>query len=88
MEPRAWPLVKRWIDGAANDVTVLPWEGTELGHSAWVHWTLTGDLEAFYESLRWPGWAQAVAALDPEHALALQTRQAAPVTELWDLQQA
>ena len=24
MQSRAWPLVKRWIDHAANDVTTLP----------------------------------------------------------------
>ena len=34
----------------------LEWEGTEMGHAAWVHWTLTGEIGAFYEALRWPGW--------------------------------
>jgi len=187
MEPRAWPLVKRWIDEAANDVRVLPvteaagrealaelgvtersvlgalavhtgglaidhgwlrvhggpglrewrdrlddafvvghdvvagfyavsrddgevrylapdsleWEGTEMGHSAWVHWTLTGDVAGFYESLRWPGWQDEVAALAPGQGLSLHpppftpegrpvagaTRGPAPVTELWDVQQ-
>ena len=187
MEPRAWPLVKRWIDQASNDVTVLPpdpgggervlealgvtersvlgalavhtgglsldhgwlrvhggsallewnqrlehnlivghdvvagffavdrrdgevrylapdtleWEGTEMGHAAWVHWTLTGEVAAFYESLRWPGWEEESAALAPDTGLALDpppfsregrviadvTRGPAPMTELWGVQQ-
>jgi len=186
MEPRAWPLVSRWIDEAANDVTVLPveepagraalealgvtersvlgalavhtggllvdhgwlrvhggstlpewggrlgdafvvghdvvagfyavgeadgevrylapdsleWEGTEMGHAAWVHWTLAGDLSGFYENLRWPGWPEEVAALAPDQGLTLYpppfTREGHPVadatrgptsvTELWDVQ--
>ena len=187
MEPRAWPLVKRWIDGAANQVTVLPgderagrdalqrlgvtersvlgalavhtgglaidhgwlrvhggpalpewlgrldgafvvghdvvagfyavgqddgevrylapdsleWEATEMSHSAWVHWTLTGDLAPYYENLRWPDWEREVAALAPDQGLTLYpppftsegrpvggaTRKPAPVTELWEVQQ-
>src|SRR4051812_27597283 len=187
MEPRAWPLVKRWIDEAANDVSVLPvdpeagrealaalevtersvlgalavntgglaidhgwlrvhggpelprwrdrlddrfvvghdvvagfyavgrddgevrylapdsleWEGTEMGHSAWVHWPLMGDTGGFYERLRWPGWEQQVAALGPDQGLTLDpppftaegrpvadaARRPTAVTELWDLQQ-
>jgi hypothetical protein len=187
MEPRAWPLVQRWITGAANPVEVLPadpdagratlealgvtersvlgalavntgglsvdhgwlrvhggpglldwrgrlddgfvvghdvvagffavtegdgevrylapdslaWEGTEMSHSAWVHWTLTGDLESYYESLRWPGWEAEVAALPPDTGLTLSPppftdegravadakRGPTPAAELWDVQQ-
>ena len=32
------------------------WMGTEMGHAAWVHWTLMGDLEGFYEDMREAGW--------------------------------
>jgi hypothetical protein len=186
MESRAWPLVKRWIDGAANAVTVLPveqeagrealatlevtersvlgalavhtgglavdhgwlrvlggpalvawsdrladglvvghdvvagffavtradgevrylapdsleWEGTEMGHAAWVHWTLTGDLAGFYETLRWTGWETEVSQLAPDEGLTLYpppftregravseaTRGVTPMAELWDVQ--
>jgi len=187
MEPRAWPLVKRWIDEATNAVTVLPvderagrealaalevtersvlgalavhtgglaidhgwlrvhggptlpawrdrladafvvghdvvagfyavgrddgevrylapdslaWEGLEMGHSAWVHWALTGDLERYYGNLRWPGWEAEVAELAADEGITLYpppftregqpvanaTRGRAPVGELWDVQQ-
>jgi hypothetical protein len=187
MEPRAWPLVQRWIARAANPVEVLPveekagretlealgvtersvlgalavhtggltvdhgwlrvhggpdlldwrarlddgfvvghdvvagffavtegdgevrylapdsleWEGTEMSHSAWVHWTLTGDLATYYENLRWPGWEAEVAPLPPDTGLTLSpppftregrsiadaSRGPTPAAELWDVQQ-
>ena len=79
----------------------LEWLGTEMGHSEWVHWTLAGDLESFYASLRWPGWEDESAALAPDQGLKLDpapftregrsiaaaTRTAAPMAELWDRQQ-
>jgi uncharacterized protein DUF2625 len=79
----------------------LEWTGTEMGHSEWVHWTLAGDLEGFYATLRWPGWEKESAALAPEDGLAIDpaphtragrsiadaSRVPAPVAELWDRQQ-
>ena len=49
----------------------LEWEGTEMGHAAWVHWTLTGEIGPFYESLRWPGWEEEAASLPPDTGLSL-----------------
>jgi Protein of unknown function DUF2625 len=186
MESRAWPLVKRWMDQATNDVTTIPadpadgervlealaltersvlgalavntgglsidhgwlrvlggaalldwsdqiedglivghdavagfysvdrqdgevrylapdtleWEGTEMGHAAWVHWTLTGEIGAFYDALRWPGWEEESATLAPDTGFNVQpppftregrliaesTRTAKPMTELWAAQ--
>ena len=79
----------------------LEWEGTEMGHAAWVHWTLTGDIGTFYESLRWPGWEEESGVLAPDTGLALHPppfsragrviadakRGPAPMTELWGAQQ-
>ena len=73
-----------------------------MGHSEWVHWTLAGDLESFYAHLRWPGWEEESAALAPDQGLkidpppftregrsiAAASRTPAPMTELWDRQQA
>lgn len=187
MQPRAWPLVKRWIDQATNQVTTHPadadggarvletlgvtersvlgalavhtggfsvdhgwldvlggprllewhdrledslivgydavagfyavdrqegevrylapdtleWEGTEMGHAAWVHWTLSGDLAEFYANLRWPGWERETAPLGPDVGLTLYPppfsregrsiadvkRSPAPMAELWAVQQ-
>ena len=79
----------------------LEWEGTEMGHAAWVHWTLAGEVGAFYESLRWPGWEEEIAALPPDTGLTLYPapfsregrviadvkRGPTPMAELWDVQQ-
>ena len=170
MQPRAWPLVKRWIDQAANDVTTLKpdpdggarvlealgvtersvlgalavntgglsidhgwlrvlggpmlldwheqlegglvvghdaaggfyavgqedgevrylvpgnydWMETEMGHAAWVHWTLMGDVEGFYADMREPGWEAQIAALAPDQGLS--TSGPAPMSALWAAQ--
>ncbi|MGW0783924.1 DUF2625 family protein [Streptomyces sp. NPDC002913] len=41
----------------------LEWEAMEMGHSVWVSWLLSGQLETFYDGLRWPGWREEAAAL-------------------------
>jgi hypothetical protein len=170
MQSRAWPLVKRWIDQATNDVAMLDadpdggarvlealgvtersvlgalavntggltidhgwlrvlggpgllewherldggliighdvaagfyavarqdgevrylvpgsyeWMGTEMGHAAWVHWTLMGDLEAFYADMREPGWEAETATLTLEQGLS--TAGPAPMAALWEAQ--
>ena len=43
----------------------LGWMPTELGHSAFVRWSVGGDVHGFYEDLRWPGWNEDVRALGP-----------------------
>jgi hypothetical protein len=79
----------------------LEWEGTEMGHAAWVHWTLTGEIGAFYEALRWPGWEGESEPLAPDTGLNLYPppftregrviaevdRKPAPMAKLWDTQQ-
>lgn len=61
------------------------WMGTEMGHAAWVHWTLMGDLAGFYEDMREPGWEAETATLTPDQGLS--TAGPAPMTELWTAQQ-
>ena len=170
MQSRAWPLVKRWIDRAANDVKVLPadpeggervlaaldvtersvlgalavhtgglaidhharrvlggpalldwlaaldgglvvghdaaggffavgegdgevvylvpgsleWLETEMGHAAWVHWTLMGDLDGFYADMREPGWEAQTATLTPDQGISKSGP--APMSALWAAQ--
>lgn len=50
----------------------LEWEDTELGFSDFVAWTFEGELDEFYEHLRWPGWEQEIAALPGDRALSVQ----------------
>ena len=45
------------------------WMETEMGHAAWVHWTLMGDVEGFYADMREPGWEAESAALTPDQGL-------------------
>jgi hypothetical protein len=170
MQSRAWPLVKRWIDHAANHVTVLPpdatggarvleqldvtersvlgalavhtgglavdhnwlrvlggpalldwqdklddglvvghdaaggffavgredgevrylipggyeWLETEMGHAAWVHWTLMGDVDGFYADMRADGWEAQTATLAPDQGLS--SSGPAPMSVLWAAQ--
>ena len=78
----------------------LEWEDTELGHSGWLEWAFEGDLETFYETMRWPGWEKSVAALAPDRAfnfypplwteegldISERDRRDVPVEELFELQ--
>ncbi|MEU0671911.1 DUF2625 family protein [Streptomyces sp. NPDC006172] len=75
----------------------LAWEAMEMGHSGWFFWLLSGQLETFYDGLRWPGWREEAAALSSAegisvypflwskeaHAgLAATTRRPAPMREI------
>ncbi len=171
MQSRAWPLVKRWIDRAANDVAVLPppdaksgarvlaaldvtersvlgalavhtgglaidhnwlrvlggslllewqdaldgglvvghdaaggffavgrddgevlylvpgsldWLETEMGHAAWVHWTLMGDVNGFYADMRQDGWEAQTATL--AHDQGISAGGPTPMSALWAAQ--
>ncbi|MFD3515765.1 DUF2625 family protein [Streptomyces sp. NPDC058657] len=41
----------------------LEWEAMGTGHSGWISWLLSDQLETFYDGLRWPGWRAEAAAL-------------------------
>jgi hypothetical protein len=47
----------------------LEWMESGLGHSDFVHWTLNGPIDKFYEALRWSQWRKDVAALEPGQAI-------------------
>jgi hypothetical protein len=79
----------------------LTWEDMEVGHSAFVRWTLAGDLDRFYTAMRWPGWQHDVEPVGGDQALSLApppwtregkdlsavSRRAVPAHEIWFLQQ-
>jgi hypothetical protein len=79
----------------------LTWESLDAGHSAWLSWIATDGTTEFYRSLRWPGWREETRALplthgitvypflwsqEAHHDLAATARNAAPMTELFSLQ--
>ena len=43
----------------------LDWMECGFGHATFVQWALSGDVDQFYEDLRWPDWRSDVAALAP-----------------------
>lgn len=80
----------------------LEWEDTELGHTDFVSWTFEGDLDEFYENMRWPGWQNEIAALTGEQSLSVvpplwaegdalpiggRDRRPVSAKELWGLQE-
>ena len=92
------------LDGAPGHVHYfapdrLEWESLDRGYSDFLQWTLQGDLDAFYEGQRWPGWPADVAALAGDQAFSIypflwakgppigeRSRRAVPMAELFGLQ--
>jgi hypothetical protein len=77
----------------------LQWESLECSHLGFVEWALMGDLAQFYGGLRWPGWENEVAALEPRYGMSVypflwtagtpiaeRARRAIPLAELWRLE--
>jgi hypothetical protein len=76
----------------------LRWEDMDFNYTNWLSWLCTGDLDAFYENTRWPGWEKEVEKLEVGHGLAVlpylcmagppvaqRSRRAIPIEELWEL---
>ena len=42
----------------------LLWENTNKGYGDFIGWCFSGDLELYYETMRWPGWQDEVERLD------------------------
>jgi hypothetical protein len=77
----------------------LDWESLEQGYSDFVYWTLSGNLELFYEAQRWPDWKKDVESLPGDKAFSIypplwaegppiaeRSRKVVPMAELFDLQ--
>jgi hypothetical protein len=75
----------------------LRWEALGAGYGPWLAWLLTGGMEQFYETLRWPGWRAESGALtgsqgisvapflwsaEAKRDLAATSRRAVPLAEL------
>ncbi|GLL07538.1 hypothetical protein GCM10017581_092920 [Dactylosporangium matsuzakiense] len=61
-----------WMPDAASHPTIwnfapdtLRWENCEQGYGAWLAAMLGGAMSGFYESLRWPGWADEAGSIRP-----------------------
>ncbi|MFD5076103.1 DUF2625 family protein [Streptomyces sp. NPDC058371] len=75
----------------------LRWDALGTGYGPWLAWLLTGGMDQFYETLRWPGWRAETGALsgtqglsfvpflwsaDARRDLAATSRRAVPLAEL------
>lgn len=73
------------------------WEDLEIGYSQFVCWALSGSLDKFYDTLRWPGWESEVEKLRGDQALSIypmlfcsgppiekRHRGAVPIAEIYD----
>lgn len=65
-----------WLENEAGRPTVhyfgpdtLAWDDLELGYAEWLEAMLTGWPERFYETLRWPGWQDEVAACPSDRGI-------------------
>jgi hypothetical protein len=79
----------------------LAWEDMRVSHSAFVRWTLGGDVASFYGNLRWRGWEDEVERVGGDQTLSLYpppwtiegndlakvSRRAVPAREVWAVQQ-
>ena len=75
----------------------LEWESLEMGHTDFVATFLTNQIEAFYETLRWPNWRDEIKTLSTDRCFAFypflwteegsvesSSRSTVPVSEAWD----
>jgi hypothetical protein len=47
----------------------LNWEPLDIGYSDFIYWTFTGDLDEYYEGLRWKNWREEVKTMGPNRAM-------------------
>lgn len=47
----------------------LGWQDLGQGYPGWLSAMLTGALDGFYDTLRWPGWRQEVVSVRTDHGI-------------------
>ena len=57
------------LNGKVGNVFYLPpdtleWEDCSKGYGGFLNWALTGDLQLFYENLRWENWREEIRDLN------------------------
>ena len=60
------------LDGTPGNVFYLPpdtleWEDCEKGYGDFLHWALVGDLQMYYENLRWQNWHEEIRNLSGDN---------------------
>ena len=60
------------LDGTPGNVFYLPpdtleWEDCEKGYGDFLHWALVGNLQMYYENLRWQNWREEIRNLSGDN---------------------
>ncbi len=76
----------------------LEWEDLQTGYTGFIQWAADGDLAQFYRPMRWEGWEEEIRDLHAsrgihfypplwakEGGVAVSSRRALPMTELWGI---
>lgn len=77
----------------------LQWESLNFPYTRLLTWAIEGDINVFYQGMRWPGWEADVSSLKGDQGIhiypwlfterkmsvAKRSRRAVPVHELWHL---
>ena len=77
----------------------LSWKDLNLSYSQLLNWATAGDVELFYQNLRWPDWEQEVSSLSGDQGISIypflfaergvpvseRSRRVVPMHELWHL---
>lgn len=76
----------------------LQWEPCNFGYSQFLVWAMSGNLDKFYESLRWDGWMAETTSISGDQAISIypflwaegppigkRDRRPIPVSELYSL---
>jgi hypothetical protein len=77
----------------------LKWQPLNCRYTQFLQWLTDGDLEKFYDGLRWPNWSKDISALSADQCLMTYpplwtkegrlpsaTRKPVPIQEVWDVQ--
>ena len=78
----------------------LNWEPMDIGYSNFIWWAFTGNLENYYENIRWKNWKEEISELNGNQGISFYpflwtkhknirelSRKAVPITEIWSFQQ-
>ena len=78
----------------------LNWEPMDIGYSNFIWWAFTGNLEDYYENIRWKNWKEEISKLNGNQGISFYpflwtkhknirklSRKAVPITEIWSFQQ-
>lgn len=77
----------------------IEWECLEMGYTDFIYWACTGDLNKYYDTMRWNGWESYIANMNGDQAISIYpplfskeaqsgiencSKKPVPIKEIWD----